>query len=73
MRRNFLVSISTARVWAAAFIAGAVAITPASAGNEANSVLYSHRTEPAGEFEINVFNDFSRGIKDGPRYNAQLL
>ena len=46
---------------------------PVAAGNEANSVLYSHHTEPSGEIEINVFNDFSRGAKDLPKYNSQLF
>jgi len=44
-----------------------------AAGNEANFVLYSHHTEPAGETEINIFNDFSRGVGDLPRYRAQQI
>lgn len=45
----------------------------ALAGNEANFVLYSHRTEPLGELEINMFNDYSRNAKGLPKYNAQLI
>ena len=45
----------------------------AIAGNEANFVLYSHHTEPAGELEINAFNDYSRNTKGLPKYNAQLI
>ena len=71
MRCSFYSRIVMASPLALMFgIAGAV---PAMAGNEANSVLYSHHTEPNGETEINVFNDFSRGAKDLPKYNAQLF
>jgi hypothetical protein len=62
------------RIVIAALAAASVAhAAPAAAGNEANSVLYSHHSEPKGETEINVFNDFSRGMQGLPRYNAQLI
>src|ERR1041385_6573827 len=45
----------------------------ASAGNEANFVLYDHHTDEKGETEINVFSDFSNAVGDEPRYSAQLF
>jgi hypothetical protein len=45
----------------------------ARAGNEANFVLYSQHTEPAGEIEINVYNDFSSGVGSLARYSAQQI
>ncbi len=58
----------------AAMIAVAlIGLQPGRAGNEANFVLYSHHTEPAGEVEINFYNDFSRGGTDLLRYRAQQI
>jgi len=51
----------------------ALGMRDAHAGNEANFVLYSQYTEPAGEIEINVYNDFSRGAGSLPRYSAQQI
>jgi hypothetical protein len=51
----------------------ALGMREAHAGNEANFVLYSQYTEPAGEIEINVYNDFSRGSGSLPRYSAQQI
>ena len=45
----------------------------ASAGNEANFVLYDHHTDERGETELNVFGDFSNALRDEPRYSAQLF
>ena len=73
MRHIQTSSIAVTRFCAMIFATLAIEVAPAVAGNEANSVLYSHHTEPSGETEINVFNDFSRGIKDLPKYNAQLF
>src|SRR5437870_3061288 len=45
----------------------------ASAGNEANFVLYDHHTDEQGETEFNAFGDFSNALSEEPRYNAQLF
>jgi hypothetical protein len=45
----------------------------ASAGNEANFVLYDHHTDEKGETEVNLFSDFSNAVGDEPRYSAQLF
>jgi hypothetical protein len=55
-------------------IAGACLPTEkATAGNEANFVLYDHHTDEQGETELNVFGDFSNALSEEPRYNAQLF
>jgi hypothetical protein len=43
------------------------------AGNEANFVLYDHRTEKRGATKTNVLSDFSRGAPEDPFYGAQLI
>jgi hypothetical protein len=45
----------------------------ASAGNEANFVLYDHHTDEKGETEVNLFSDFSNAVGEEPRYSAQLF
>ena len=45
----------------------------ASAGNEANFVLYDHHTDEQGETELNAFGDFSNARSEEPRYSAQLF
>jgi hypothetical protein len=45
----------------------------ASAGNEANFVLYDHHTDEKGETEVNLFSDLSNAVGDESRYNAQLF
>jgi hypothetical protein len=45
----------------------------ASAGNEANFVLYDHHTDEQGETEFNAFGDFSNARSGEPRYDAQLF
>ena len=55
-------------------IAGAcLPIGKASAGNEANFVLYDHHTDERGETELNVFSDFSNALSEETRYSAQLF
>jgi hypothetical protein len=61
------------RVVAGLTLLAAFGMREAHAGNEANFVLYSQYTEPAGEIEINVYNDFSRGAGSLPRYSAQQV
>jgi hypothetical protein len=51
----------------------ALGMRDAQAGNEANFVLYSQYTEAAGEIEVNVYNDFSRGGVGLPRHSAQQI
>ena len=45
----------------------------ATAGNEANFVLYNHHTEGQGETEVNLFSDFARVGMGEADYSAQLL
>jgi hypothetical protein len=45
----------------------------ASAGNEANFVLYDHHTDERGETEFNVYGDLSNAQSEEPRYSAQLF
>ena len=56
-----------------ALIVGCLFVRHASAGNEANFVLYDHHTDEKGETEVNVFGDFSNAVGDEPRYSAQLF
>ena len=67
------ISLGTARLVAGLALLAALGMCDARAGNEANFVLYSQYTEPAGEIEINVYNDFSRGAGSLPRYSAQQI
>jgi len=48
-------------------------VSQASAGNEANFVLYDHHTDEKGETEVNVFSDLSEAVGDEPGYSAQLF
>jgi hypothetical protein len=56
-----------------ALMVGCLFVRHASAGNEANFVLYDHHTDEKGETEVNVFGDFSNAVGDEPRYSAQLF
>jgi hypothetical protein len=46
---------------------------PASAGNDANYVLYNQKTEARGETEIKLYSDVSTGEPGERSYGAQLL
>jgi hypothetical protein len=45
----------------------------ATAGNDANFVLYNQRVEERGETEVNLFSDFARVGSGEENYSAQLL
>lgn len=66
-------ALSTSSVMAGLALLAGFCTGAAQAGNEANFVLYSQYTEPAGELEINVYNDISRGGGGLPRYSAQQI
>src|SRR5215510_597424 len=67
------ISLDAPTVLAGLALLAALDIRDAHAGNEANFVLYSQYTEAAGEIEVNVYNDFSRGGGGLPRYSAQQI
>lgn len=50
-----------------------ISCAPAMAGNEANFVLYDHRTEAKGTTEINFLSDVARAAPGEPPYAAQLV
>lgn len=61
------------RVWRNALLLLPLLSSPASAGNEANFVLYNQNVMEKGEAEIGLLSDFSSVGRDDPNYTAQVL
>jgi hypothetical protein len=57
----------------ACFTFGDFCSSTASAGNEANFVLYDHHTDKRGTTEVNALSDFSGGAPGDPGYAAQII
>ena len=56
-----------------AVISASLSISPASAGQDANFILYNHHMEEKGALEVEVYSDYGH-VGDGePNYTAQLL
>jgi hypothetical protein len=56
-----------------AFFAVTLAASPATAGNEANFVLYNQNVAEKGEVEVEFLSDFSNVGSGEPNYTAQVI
>ncbi len=54
-------------------IAAAMMATTASAGQDANFILYNHHMEEKGALEVELYSDYGHVGQGQPNYTAQLL